>query len=129
MWQKNYKTRFFLPPPSREKGRKEERGQRSKKHHFYTNNFGAVKTGRKLFHLFGPPNSNFSNPLRPLFLRDFQEKLVVTISFGKGYARKRAKQKMITVLGVFEFDAFLSYVFGFLRKRGGGGRRSPPPKS
>ena len=34
---------------------------------------------------------------------------------GKGYVRKREKGRktMITVLGVFEFDALLSCIFGF----------------
>ena len=37
---------------------------------------------------------------------------------------------MIIGLGVFEFDAILSYLFGFCQKRGGFGGgvgRSPPP--
>ena len=64
------------------------RGQK-KHHHFSIKNVGALKTGRKLFHLFGPQFFSFSN-LRKNY-RDFQRKLVVHKSRGKGFVRKRAK--------------------------------------
>ena len=46
--------------------------------------------------------------------------------------QKHTQKKVLTVLGVFEFDAFLSCVFGFLEKGGVGGGwgsgEAPPPK-
>ena len=53
--------------------------------------------------------------------------MVAKFFFGKGYVRKRAKRKTMTVLGVFEFDAFLSCVFRFLKRKGEWGRK-PRPK-
>ena len=47
----------LLERRKREKGR--ERAEVKKHHHFYTKNVGAFKTGRKLFHLFGPQKFNF----------------------------------------------------------------------
>ena len=68
--KKTYKTRFLATPFLREgKGRQEEKGQRSKKHHHFSiKHSGALKTGRKLFHLVRPPNFSFSNLQKKLYL-------------------------------------------------------------
>ena len=42
----------------------------------------------------------------------FPGKMVVAIFGAKGCVRKRAANKMISVFGVFQFDVFLSCVFG-----------------
>ena len=117
-------------PFSREgKGRKEERGQRSK-NTIFTPIILGLKNGQEVVPpFFGPQNLNFSNPLKPLVFKGFPGKIGGSHFFGKGYVRKRAKQKMIAVWGVFEFDAFLSCVFGFLRKGKEGWGGEPPPKS
>ena len=49
------------------KGRKEERGQRSNPSIVCTKNVGALKRGRKLFHLLGPQSFDFSSLLKPYF--------------------------------------------------------------
>ena len=49
---------------------------------------------------------------------------MVPILGGKGYARERAKN----VLGVFEFDVFLSCIFGSSKKGGWGEVGRTPPK-
>ena len=101
----------FATPFLREgKGRKEERGQRSKKTSpLFHRKVWGLKNGQEVVPPFWAPKFQFSKSAKTLFYRDFQEKLVVHNVWGKGYARKRAKT--ITVLGFFEFDAFLSCVF------------------
>ena len=107
----------FLTTPSLERRKREKRRERpevKKTPPFFHQKIWGLKTGRKLFHLFGPQNFSFSNLLKTLIFNGFPGKAGGTQFWGgKGYVRKRAKnKKMITVLGVFEFDAFLSCVFG-----------------
>ena len=64
-WQKrNYKVRVFGPPPFlREgQGRKEERGQRSKKHHHFSiKNVWALKRARSCSTFLGPKITVFKS--------------------------------------------------------------------
>ena len=76
----------------------------------------GLKNGRDVVPPFSAPKFQFSKSVKPPIVKHFQEKLDV---------RKRAN--MIIVLGVFEFDAFSSFLFGFCKKGGVGGRK-PPPK-
>ena len=65
-------------------------------------------------------------------LKHFQEKLVVAKFVEKAMLEKGPKttkeHTMITVLGVFKFDAILSCLFGICKKRGVGGEAPPPQK-
>ena len=75
------------------------------------------------------PKYFFKSAKTPI-LKAFPGKAGGSHCFGKGYVRKRAKTpKMITVLGVFEFDAFLSGLFDFCKRKGvWGGGAKPPQK-
>ena len=80
-------------------------------HHFYTKMFGPEKGAGSCSTFLGPKSSIFQIYKKYLFLKDFQGKLVVPIFGGKAML-ERGQTKMITVLGMFEFDVF-SCVFGF----------------
>ena len=125
-WPKNpIKQGFFATPFLREgKGRREERGQRSKKHHHFYTVFWGLKNGQEVVPPFWAPIlKSATNPI----IKAFPGKVGGSQFLEKAILERGQKTKMITVLGVFEFDAFLSCVFGFYQK-GRLGAASPPPK-
>ena len=90
----------FLPPPSREeeKGEKKREARGQKHHHFYII-FWGLKNGQEVAPPFLCPKIPFLKSAKTPILKHFQQKLVWWC------VRKRAKQQMITVSGVFKFDA------------------------
>ena len=112
------------------KGRKEERGQRSKNTPpFFHQTFWGLKNGQEVVPPFWAPKFQFfKSAKKPLFLRDFQGKLAVHNLGGKGYVRKRAKQKKDNCFGgLWVWCIFELCFFGFLKKREGLGAAKTPP--